>query len=129
MAQSTGTVGRYGRRSKIHLLSLRLEFLLRRFLSAHTVSDEGRLLKSQNEPYKMEERITRFFIFDRSAEGPARLEQENKVWLDDIGLLAEAVSSHFTDLTDPSKTVLPSKLNPHCQTGSQMLLREAVAVI
>src|ERR1700730_6782522 len=79
MAQSTGTVGRhYGRRCKIHLLSLRFEFLLRRFLSAHTASDEGQLPKSQNEPYKMEERLTRFFISDRSAEGPARLEQEHE---------------------------------------------------
>jgi hypothetical protein len=51
-----------------------------------------------------------------------------KDWLDDIGLLAEAVSGHFMDLTDPSKAVLPSKLNPHVQNRSQMLLREAVAV-
>jgi hypothetical protein len=65
--------------------------------------------------------------------GPPKARQDLsrsiKVWLDDIGLLAEAVSAHFTDLTDPSKTVLPSKLNTHFQTGSRMLLREAVAVI
>ena len=82
--KSTGTVGRhYGWRSKIHLLSSGLEFLLRRFLSAHTASDESRLLKSQNEPYKVEE----CFI------GPPKARQDLsgsiKDWLDDIGLAAD----------------------------------------
>jgi hypothetical protein len=81
------------------------------FHSAHTVSDEGRLLKSQNELYKMEERLTRFSFLIVPLKARQVLSRSIKVWLDDIGLLTESslCTFHGLDRSIENRTHLEIK--------------------